>query len=137
MGFILFFHLLGLLLGAGAGLGHMAVAIAHKKTGGGPPNDTIKAIKPVLGMLGLAGILLLWLTGIIMLRGYDTSALGIAFYVKLSAAGIMLLITLWLTYVAGKAAKAGVPPPAYMDNLGRMNMPLALIALGLAIYIFS
>jgi len=136
MGFVLFFHLLGLLFGAGAGLGHMAVAIAHKKTGGGPPNDFIIAIKPILGILGLSGIVLIWLTGVILSTGYAVSDLGMLFYVKIVTAGLMLLITLWLSFVAAKAAKANVPPPTYMDALGRLNMPLSLIALGLAIYIF-
>lgn len=136
MEYIKFLHFLGLMLGAGAGFGHMTVAIAHKKTGGGPPNDMVKAMKPFLGMLGLIGIVLLWLTGVILTTGHELAELGTPFYAKLAAAAVMLLISLWLTYVAMKAKNAGVPPPSYMDSLGKLNSPLSLIALGLAVYIF-
>lgn len=137
MEFVKFFHILGLMVGAAGGMGHMTAAIAMKRLGGGPPNETIKIMKPIFGMFGLIGILLLWLTGIIMTQGIDAALLGTAFYIKLLAAGTMLAINLWLTFVAMQAKKAGTPPPAYMDSLGKVNSPLALIALAIAIYLFG
>lgn len=137
MEFVKFFHILGLMVGTAGGMGHMTAAIAMKRLGGGPPNETIKIMKPIFGMFGLIGILLLWITGLIMAQSVDGALLGTVFYVKLLAAGAMLVISLWLTFVATRAKKAGVPPPAYMDSLGKVNSPLALIALALAIYLFG
>ena len=137
MEIVMFFHYFGLMLGAGAGLGGMAAAIAHKRTGGGPPSDTIKAIKPIFGLFGLSGICLLWVTGLLMTTTLDSALLGTWFYVKLLVAAIMLAISVFLKVVAAKSAKAGTPPPAYFDPLGRISGLLALIAVALAIYIFG
>lgn len=137
MEIVKFFHFFGLMLGAGAGLGGMAAAIAHKRTGGGPPSEFIKAIKPIFGMFALSGISLLWLTGIILTTGQEIATLGIWFYVKLLVAATMLGISVFLTMVARKSAKAGTPPPAYFEPLGRSSGALAIIAVALAVYVFG
>ncbi|MGE4611038.1 MAG: hypothetical protein AAED33_06545 [Paracoccaceae bacterium] len=137
MEFVKFFHYFGLMLGAGAGLGGMAAAIAHKRTGGGPPSDFIKAIKPILGMFGLAGISLLWITGLIMVQNHDTSALGGLFYLKLLVAATMLAMSVIMMVVAKKSAKAGTPPPSYFEAMGRTSGLLALIAVALAVMVFG
>ncbi len=137
MEIIKFFHFFGLMLGAGAGLGGMAAAIAHKRVGGGPPSDTIKAIKPIFGIFALSGISLLWITGLIMTTTVDPALLGALFYIKLLAAATMLAISLLLTFVAKKSAKAGVPPPAYFDAVGRTSGLLAIVAVALAVMVFG
>jgi len=137
MEIVKFFHFIGLMLGAGAGFGTLGVAIAQKKLGGGPPPDAIKKIKPVLGMFGLSGIVLLWLTGVIMVGGIDSAQLGALFTTKLVVAGAMLLISLWLMYQGMKAAKSGTPPPSYMDKLGRTSAVLSIVAVALAVAVFG
>jgi len=132
-----FFHFFGLMLGAGAGLGGIAAAIAHKRTGGGPPSDTIKAIKPIFGIISLSGISLLWITGLIMTPTADPTLLGAMFYVKMLVAATMLAISLFLMFIAKKSAKAGVPPPAYFDMVGRTAGLLAIVAVALAVMIFG
>lgn len=132
-----FLHYFGLMLGAGAGLGNMAAAIAHKRTGGGPPSDTIKAIKPLFGLFALSGISLLWLTGLIMTFNVDSTLLGALFYVKLLVAATMLGISIFLMTIAKKAAKAGTPPPAYFEPLGRTSGVLAIVAVALAVMVFG
>ncbi len=137
MEIVKFLHFFGLMLGAGAALGGMAVAIAHKRVGGGPPSDTIKAIKPIFGLFGLSGISLLWITGLIMARNVDPVLLGGLFYIKLLAAALMLAISVSLTVMAKKSAKAGVPPPAYFDTVSRTSGLLAIIAVALAVTVFG
>ncbi len=136
MEIVKFFHFLGLMLGAAAGFGSLGVAVAQKKLGGGPPPDVVKKIKPILGMFGLSGIVLLWLTGLVMVRGFD-EALGALFSTKLVVAAVMLLISLWMMYQGMKAAKSGTPPPAYMDKLGRTSGVLSIIAVALAVAVFG
>lgn len=137
MEIVKFFHFFGLMLGAAAGLGSMAAAIAHKRVGGGPPSDTIKAIKPIFGLFGLSGISLLWVTGLFMTTATDASLLGVWFYVKLLVAAVMLAISVFLMVVAKKSAKAGTPPPAYFEPLGKSSGVLAIIAVALAVYVFG
>ena len=137
MEIVMFFHFFGLMLGAGAGLGGLAAAIAHKRVGGGPPSDTIKAIKPIFGLFGLSGISLLWITGLIMTPNVDPALLGALFYIKLFVAATMLAISLILMFVAKKSAKAGVPPPAYFDAVGRTSGLLAIVAVALAVMVFG
>ena len=137
MEIVKFFHFFGLMLGAGAGVGGMAAAIAHKRAGGGSPSDTIKAIKPIFGIFGLSGISLLWITGLIMTPNVDPTLLGALFYIKLLVAATMLAISLFLMFVAKKSAKAGVPPPAYFDAVGRTSGLLAIVAVALAVMVFG
>jgi len=137
MEIVKFFHFFGLMLGAGAGLGGMAAAIAHKRAGGGPPSDVIKAIKPLFGIFGLSGISLLWITGLIMTQNVDPALLAGLFYLKLLIAATMLAISVFMMVKAKKSAKAGVPPPAYFDALGRSSGVLAILAVALAVMIFG
>ena len=137
MEIVKFFHYFGLMLGAAAGLGGMAAAIAHKRTGGGPPSDLIKAIKPIFGIFGLSGISLLWITGLIMTQNTNPALLGALFYVKLLVAATMLAISVFLMVGAKRAAKAGTPPPSYFEALGRSSGVMALIAVALAVMIFG
>ncbi len=137
MEFVKFFHYFGLMLGAAAGLGNIAATIAHKRIGGGPPSDTLKAIKPIFGIFSLAGISLLWITGLIMTQSVDVAVLGGLFYIKLLVAATMLAISVYMMYVAKKSAKAGIPPPSYFEALGRTSGLLALVAVALAVMVFS
>lgn len=137
MEIVKFLHFFGLMLGAGAGLGNMAAAIAHKRTGGGPPSDTIKAIKPIFGLFALSGISLLWLTGLIMTLNVEPTLLGTLFYVKLAVAAAMLGISVFLMTIAKKSAKAGTQPPAYFEPLGRTSGVLAIVAVALAVMVFG
>jgi len=137
MEIVKFFHFFGLMLGAAAGLGGVAVAIAHNRVGGGPPSDIIKSIKPLFGIFGLSGISLLWITGLVMMQNVDPVLLGALFYIKLLVAGTMLAISLFLMFIARKSAKAGVPPPAYFDTVGRISGLLAIVAVALAVMVFG
>lgn len=137
MEIVKFFHFFGLMLGAAAGLGAMATAIAHKRTGGGPPSDLIKAIKPIFGIFGLSGVSLLWITGLIMTPNVDPALLGALFYVKLLVAATMLGISVFLMTITKRAAKAGTPPPSYVEALGRSSGVMAIIAVALAVMIFG
>lgn len=137
MEIVKFFHFFGLMLGAGAGLGGMAAAIAHKRLGGGPPSDTIKAIKPIFGIFALSGISILWITGLILAQNVDPALLTGLFYIKMLAAATMLAISVFLTIIAKKSTKAGVPPPSYFEAMGRLSGLLALVAVALAVMIFG
>ena len=132
-----FFHFFALMLGGAAGFGHLMLDRAQNKLGG-PPPEHYKLIRPGLGMLGLVAILTLWITGSIMYQGkYAEAELGTLFFVKLAAAAGMLIITLYVTFLSIRAGRQGNPPPEIVGKLGKLNSPLALLALALAVYIFN
>lgn len=136
MELVKFLHFFGLMLGAGAGFGHMATAIAMKKSAG-EALATVKIIKPVLGMLGMIGILLLWITGIVLAAPYGILSLGLAFNLKLLAAGAILAINIWILIKIRGHAKEGTPPAPILEKVGKMNGPLSLVAVALAVYVFN
>lgn len=131
-----FFHFLGLMLGGGAGFGSMAVEISLRKVGGEPPM-LLRALKPMLGRIGLIGIALLWITGLIMLAEHGTAGLGFLFYIKLACALGILVIATWLTVKGAGYARRGEAPPAGFDNPAKLNGPLALVAMAIAVYLFG
>lgn len=136
LAFAKFFHLIGLMLGAAAGFGSVVIAMRAK----GEPASPLNTLRPVLGHMGLAGILLLWATGLWMYLGYYMGAgLGMAFGLKLAAATVVLALSLTLNYYGGRAAKTGVPPPAFTPKLKlRMTMTVLLLAaVALAVYVFN
>ncbi len=136
MEIVKFIHFLGLMMGAGAGIGHMVTAIAMKKTNGGAA-EAVKVMKPVLGIFGMAGILLLWLSGIALVLPNGLTGLGVLFYLKLLAALGILLINIYVAMKMRAHVKAGTPPDPKLENLGKLNGPLALIAVALAVYVFN
>ncbi|MCG6113769.1 MAG: hypothetical protein MEQ84_01105 [Mesorhizobium sp.] len=132
-----FLHLVGLMLGAAAGFGSMAVIMQARKAGG-PPPAPLMALRPFFGKLGLAGILLLWVTGLALwgLR-YEFAHLGAAYVLKLVAATALLGMILFMSRATARMARDGTPPPAWMPKLGMMSSPLTFLAVFLAVWVFA
>lgn len=130
-----FVHLLGLLLTAGAGFGamavtrqtrHMATASAH-----------LAALRPRFARLMLAGIVLLWLSGLgLWLFRYDLAPLGPLYSLKMTAALALLVAALAAERLHARAARNGTKPPALLSGLGMATSALMLAAMALAIWVF-
>lgn len=137
LAFIKFLHFLGLMLGAGAGLGSFAVARQIRRAGGAAVPQ-LAALRPFFAHLALSGILLLWLTGLwlyfVAWRGTD---LGGAFHVKLGVAALLFAVILVINLVGRSAAAKSLPPPAWLPKLGMTTPVLTLIAVALAVYVFK
>lgn len=130
-----FLHIFGLMLGAAAGFGAMAVARQTRRAGG--PRPELEALRPWFGRLGLAGILLIWVSGLALwMFRYSFADLGGAYSLKLVVALVLLGVILALHQVAGRAAKAGTPPPAWLPKLGMTTPILTLVAMGLGVWVF-
>ncbi len=130
-----FLHIFGLMLGAAAGFGVMAVS--RRARIAGAPSPDLAALRPVFSKMGLAGILLIWLSGIgLWLFRYDLADLGAAYTAKLLVALVLLGVILAIGRVAGRAAKAGTPPPAWLPKLGMTTPILTLIAMALGVWVF-
>lgn len=132
-----FLHFVGLMLGAAAGFGSMAVMMQARKTGG-PPPPPLMALRPIFGKLGLTGIALLWITGLALwgLR-YGFADLGAAYALKLVTATVLLGMILAMSQVTARMAKGGTPPPAWLPKLGMATSPLTFLAVILAVWVFA
>jgi hypothetical protein len=132
-----FFHFFALMLGAAGGIGNMAVAMQVKRADGPPPGGLV-ALRPYFSKIGLAGILLIWLTGLALyaMQWTDTE-LGIVFALKLVAAFLLLLAIIATSVLGARAASAGRPPPAIMATLGPASGVLSLLTVALAVYVFG
>lgn len=129
-------HFIGLMMGGGAGFGSMFVMGAMRRA-----DDAGKAalmpLRPKLANLGLAGVVLLWLTGLGMaVTGGPIGALGLWFWLKMLAAGAILAIAVYGLIVRRRMA-AGQPVPAYAAKLPMLASPLSILAVILAVMAFN
>ena len=132
-----FLHIFGLMLGAGAGLGSMAVARQIRQAAG-EPSPQLMALRPYFARMALIGIVLIWLTGLwLYIVGYQGAPLGPAFHAKLTAAALLLGVVVAINVVTARARSAGTPPPAWLPRLNMTTPILLLLAVGLAVYVFK
>ena len=130
-----FLHILGLMLGAAAGFGSMVVARKIRRAG--KPAPELAALRPVFGRLGMTGIVLLWLSGLLLwMFRYDFADLGPAFSIKMVVSLILLGVILALNMMFRRAQTAGVAPAAWLPKLGMTTPVLTLVAMGLGVWVF-
>ncbi len=130
-----FFHYLALFLAGGVGVGNAVVAKTHMAAGIAPA-PPVQAAMMKLARLGLASIILIWLTGLALVQSvYGTYDLGWAFHMKLFGATTLLAAIAYLNIHLSKSAAASVPPnPTVMKIIPMVaRTSLVLVLLGIAI----
>lgn len=128
-------HILGLMLGTAAGFGSMAVARQARRSG--RPSPDLLALRPIFSNFALAGIGLLWLTGLgLWLFRYDLVNLGPAYSLKLAVALVLLGVVLAINRLNRRAAASGTPAPSWLPKLGMTTPVLTLVAMGLGVWVF-
>lgn len=131
---LVFLHFTGLMLGAAAGLGQMVVARRLRADS----SPSVAAMRPSFGAMGLAGIVLLWITGLLLwLLRYDLTDFGPAFHTKLTVAGLLFAIIIVLHVTVHRALARGEVPPGYVKVLGMSTPFLTFAAVALAAYVFQ
>lgn len=130
-----FLHLLGLMLGAAAGFGAMAVARQARRAGAASPD--LLALRPLLARLALAGIALMWLSGLgLWLFRYDLADLGPLYSLKMLVALALLVVVLAINRINARTARDGTAPPPWLAKLGMTTPVLTLAAMALAVWVF-
>ncbi len=120
-----------------AGLGGILIWWAVK-TSGQPPHPMVMRIRKFFMRFGLFGILLTWISGLIVLfAGYGGWVSDPNFTIKISLAAALLLLIIVINMMASKAAKAGTPPPPSLLPLSLSAFPLLFGALVFAVITFS
>lgn len=130
-----FLHIFGLMLGAAAGFGSMVVA--RQVRAAGQPSPQLAALRPKFSRMALAGIMLIWISGLgLWMFRYDFVNLGAAYSIKLLVALVLLGVVLAIYQLNARAAKTGTPPPAWLPKLGMSTPILTLVAMALGVWIF-
>ena len=137
LGLTKFLHLFALMLGAAAGFGSLIVARRIAALDG-PPPPALAGLRPIFARTGLAGITLIWITGLVLYAAkYGDADLGPLYWLKLAVAASLLCVVVALNVIGTRAARAGTPPPSIMQPLSVSSTVLTLIALALAVAIFG
>ena len=112
-----FIHILCIFVAGGASIGN-AVLGKKVKASGAPPTPLVGDSMFVLGRMGLAAVIVLWLTGVPMLLiKYGTFAEGLTFYIKLIVASTLFVSVAMMNLEVANARKEKRPP-----NEGKMHM---------------
>lgn len=125
------------LFGGGAAMMGNGILMRKVMASGGPPDPMVADTMKRLGMIGLASIVLLWITGIIMmLTGNATPEWP--FYVKLIAAAVVLVAVVTISMTAAKAERTGQPPDfSKMKKLSLYSSTGAALAVVCAVLAFN
>ena len=131
-------HILCLMGGGAATIGN-AVLMSNMLSEGGPPSELAMKSMRALGMVGLAAIVLIWITGIwLVLSQYAGGGLGWEFYVKVAAAAVILVCVGTLSYLGARAGIEGRPPnPDVMRPLSMIVFICTIAAVALAVIAFG
>lgn len=124
-------HMFGLFAGGAAGIGN-GLLLKKVMESGGPPPAMVAQTMGIIGKIGFAAIILLWLSGLGMtLMSYDASVLDWTFWVKLAGATAVLVPVSMMTAIAVKAEKSGTPPDLKrmkaLSSIARGGVGIAII----------
>ncbi len=130
------FHLLFLVIGAGAGIGNVALAMALKSAEG-PPSPWVPSLRMKLARTGLVSVIFIWLTGLYLIYVYYGGwQPGLAFSLKMIAASLLLIGVIGINLLLNRVRKTGVPNPL-LPKLGLTTVGLTMLAVIFAVYAFS
>ena len=130
-----FFHYLSLFLAGGLGVANAMLFKNHQKAEILPALPVQKTIM-TLARLGLAAIVLLWITGIpLTYKVYGSFDLGWPFHLKMFGATTLLAAVAFLNLNLTQQAKAGNPPsPRVMKMVPPIaRTSLVLVLIGIAV----
>jgi uncharacterized membrane protein len=131
-------HFLSFSVAIGASVANMIVGMRMADI---PPAamPQVGALRLSFGKASTIGLILLWLTGIVMVLTAPVDPLGdTMFRLKLVAVVLLTLASVLANMTVVKARAAGTPPDAQrMKTLGQAGLAMAVLALILAILAFT
>lgn len=136
---LIFVHFFGLIIGIGGGV---ANAMAAKRLATVPPEarPMVGMYRESLGKLSTGGLILLWLSGIVMVAIYRGSGIfsDPMFAFKMIAVVVLTGFSVAANMTVAQAKKAGGPPDAQRMKMISMGaLTFGLLALLLAVMTFS
>ena len=128
-------HLLALVLGAGASLGNVYLLLA-KGPADLPAPGLVAALRQWYRLSAFAAIVTLWVTGLLLAVMRYGWVSGFAFNAKLAFATLLLLLIVWLNFMAPGWARRG-GPPGYVPALHVAGAALLVSAVVFAVIAFA
>lgn len=122
-------HMFAILGGGAATIGN-GLLLRRVMASEGPPPEMVASTMRILGSIGLASIVLLWATGVVMnsLGGYS---MDLQYAVKLIGAAMVLGAVALMARNAAQAAKAGGAPNfktlKILGSVSRVGLFLAIV----------
>ncbi len=133
---LLIFHFIGLMLGAGGGLG-ATVAMGYANSLSEQKAKTVRGLGPPLAHMSAAGLVLMLASGLLLLFWkYDVTAMPVMFWFKI---GFVLLLTVAVVSIEmtyGRIKKGDAKAAALLASLGPMAGISSLMAMIFAVLAF-
>ena len=124
-------HMFGLFAGGAAGIGNglLLKKVIDSKA---PPPPMVAQTMGIIGKIGFAAVILLWLSGLGMSAlSYEIGALDWTYWVKLLGATLVLMPVSMMTAIALKAERSGTPPDLQrmkrLSSIARAGVGIAII----------
>ena len=137
--FLKFFHYISLFLAGGLGVANTILVKNHQKAEV-PPALPVQKTMMTLARLGLAAIVVLWITGILLTyQIYGNFSLGGAFHLKLFGATVLLGVVSFLNFHLSYTIKHSNPPnPKIMKIVPPVaRTSLVIVLIGVAVFTTS
>ena len=129
-------HMLALLGGGAAMIGN-GLLLKKVMNSDGPPPEMVSTTMRTLGMVGLASIVLLWITGLVMMS-QTLYPMDWQYILKLIGAALVLGAVSMMSMASARAAKAGTPPDLKrLKTLASVSRGGVLIAIIFAVTVFN
>ena len=132
------FHYLAILFAGGVLVGGGLIQAVFTRANQVPDINVSKVLK-ILGYLGLASLIVLWITGIFLSNLiYGGFAINTAFTVKIIAAAFLLIISFIVNIHVYNSSKNNQPPSKLIMKMatmsGRVLIIIVLIGAAVAFY---
>jgi len=132
------FHYLAILFAGGVLVGGGLIQAVFTRANQVPDINVSKVLK-ILGYLGLASLITLWITGILLSNLiYGGFAINTAFTVKIIAAAFLLIISFIVNIHVYNSSKNNQPPSKLIMKMatmsGRVLIIIVLIGAAVAFY---
>jgi uncharacterized membrane protein len=131
-------HFLGLALGFSTGFANMAMAGAIAKAA--PAERPVLArFAPAMARIGAVGLVLLWITGIAIVKTrYGSFAiLPQPFLIKIAAVVLLTMAVGYIHVLMPRAQRGDAAAAARIQLIGKLTGPLGLIAIIFAVITFG
>ena len=133
-----FFHIIGLFIAGGGGVGNAVIQSIYRKEGKIPEPHLAKGFR-TLAFISLIALIVIWITGIALtISIYGSFNLGWSFHVKLLGASLILISITYANLHLRKSAQNQNPPNQkllkYTASIARTGLVLAIAG---AIWTFS
>jgi hypothetical protein len=135
---LLILHFFGLMMGAGGGLGS---TIAMRYAMSLPPEQgaVVRGLGPALSKMSVAGLILMWMTGLVLLfwkYGGAPGGMPVMFWVKMGAVASLTFAVIMIQITHGKVKKGDLTVVGRFYKLGPMAGVSSLLAVIFAVLAF-